>query len=558
MTWSSRLLRVDLSSNDWKIEKIPMDILENYVGGRGLGVKLYYNLVKDATIDPLSEENPLVITTGPVSGLGPMSSRHEVVSKSPLTGTIFDSNSGGSFSKEMRFAGYDAIVIEGSSERPVYLKIEDDYVEILSAENLWGKNVSYVYDKLKSMGSVGCIGRAGEKKILIANIMFDCHHAAGRGGLGAIMGSKNLKAIVIKGSKKPEIKNPEEYREAIKEIDRLLRASTPLQRGLKVFGTPILIDIVNYLHSLPVANFRKKHADELGDISAESVLKRIEKSSACFGCPIMCKKYDSHGRKMPEYETLWAFGPNCENYEFESIIKASNLCDDYGMDTISAGATIAAKKEIEGNCNIEEELRKMAEGESILSYGSKRYAESRGRAEASMSIKRLELPGYHPSSLYGQALSYATSNRGGCHLRAYLVAPEIIGKPKLMRPTNPAEKAGLVVILQNLSAAVSSLVICIFATFAVSEVEFAKLLSGVTGKKYDAEDFLRVGERIYNLERKFNVEAGIIEDVLPDRVFEVGPLTKEIFNEMLQEYYEIRGWKNGVPSEEKLRSLGII
>lgn len=558
MTWSKILLRINLSDKSAKTEYISEDVLVDYVGGRGLGVKIYYDL-SEPSVEPLSEENPLVLCTGPVSAIGPMSGRLSIVSKSPLTGTICESNVGGLFSKEMRFASCDAIVIEGKSDEPIYLKIGEDLdVEFVSAEDLWGRSTSYVYEKLKTYGSVGCIGVAGEKLVPYASIIFEGHHAAGRGGLGAVMGSKKVKAIVIKGNKRPEIKNREKYVEVINEINRLIKASTPLERGLKVFGTPILIDIVNYLECLPVSNFRYRSTENLGELSAEIILDKIGESRGCYACPLNCKKFDKNGRKLPEYESLWAFGPNNDNYDFESIVRLSNLCNEYGLDTISAGASMASKREIEGDFCMEEELHKIATFESDLSYGSFRYCKNKNMPEKSMSVKGLELPGYHPSALFGQALSYATSNRGGCHLRAYLVAPEIIGKPKLMRATNPAEKAGLVVILQNLSAAVSSLVMCLFSTFALSEVEYSKLLSSITGVDYTAEKLLQVGERIYNLERKFNVEAGIIDDTLPDRIFEIGPLSREIFREMLEEYYEIRGWTNGIPTGSKLRELKVI
>lgn len=551
------MLNIDLNDLNVKRENLAEEILINYIGGRGLGTKIYYDLV-EPSIDPLSEENPIVFATGPVSALGPMSGRMCVVSKSPLTGTIFDSNVGGIFSKEMRYASYDVIVIRGRSERPIIIKIDNENVEFIPADELWGHSTSYVYNKLKVYGSVGCIGIAGEKCVLYSNIIFDGHHAAGRGGLGAIMGSKNLKAIVIRGDKRPEVKNREKYVEALKKIDRLIKASTPLERGLKVFGTPILIDIVNYLECLPVSNFREKFTRDLGEISAESILKRIGESRGCYACPINCKKFDKDGRKIPEYESIWAFGPNNNNYDYESIAELSNLCNEYGIDTISAGVSLAAKRELEGDFCMKTELNKIATFASDLAYGSLRYCKIRNIPQKSMSVKGLELPGYHPSTLFGQALSYATSNRGGCHLRAYLVAPEIIGKPKMMRATTSAEKAGLVVNLQNLSAAVSSLVMCIFSTFTLTEVEYSKLLSSITGIEYSAEELLKVGERIYNLERKFNVEAGIIEDDLPERIFEVGPLSKEIFKAMLDEYYEIRGWKNGRPSEEKLKELMVI
>ncbi len=558
--WTGKILRVNLSNGEIKEEKIPENILKDYVGGRGLGVKLYYDLV-EPSIEPLSPENPLIFTVGPLTGLAPMSGRHSVVSKSPLTGTIFDSNSGGFWGKELHYAGYDALIVQSAAERPVYIRIENSYAEIKDASSLWGLNVDEVTSKLEGMGSVACIGRAGEKGVLYANIMNDLTHTAGRGGLGAIMGSKNLKAIVVRGTQKPEIADLEAYKVALKEMVRLLEASPPVNKGLRVFGTSMLYDIVNYLEVMPTNNYEKSHFQGGSQLSGDYIIEHYSiESHGCWGCPINCKKRDKkRGIELPEYETIWAFGPNMENGDYERIVSANIKCNRYGMDTITAGATLALYRELTGKDYLDH-IEEIGEGK-ILTEGSRRLAEKYNAREKSTDIKGLELPGYDPRGLYGQALSYATSNRGGCHLRAYLVAPEIIGKPKLIHRLNPEDKPGLVVIFQNLSAAVDSLILCKFTTFAMGEVEYSKLLSAVTGIHYRSEDILRFGERIYNLERLFNIRAGIggEEDTLPPKIFQgENALRREIFEEMLREYYEFREWDKGVPREEKLRKLGII
>ncbi len=557
--WTGKLLRIDLRDESVKIEDIPEEILENYLGGRGLGVKLYYDSVSPE-IDPLSEENPLVFTVGPLTGIAPMSGRHAAVSKSPLTGTILDSNSGGEWGKEMKYAGFDAIVVEGKAERPKYIVVRDDEISFESAEHLWGKDVEYVTRKLEGLGSVAAIGPAGEKGVLYAAIMNDLTHALGRGGLGAVMGAKNLKAIVVRGSRKPKVARVDEYKEAMMDMVKLLEASPPVNKGLRVFGTSMLYDIVNYLDVMPTNNFNDVHFDGGERLSGDYIVSHYEiRHEGCWGCPIKCKKWDAKRNiELPEYETIWAFGPNVENGDYEKIVEANFKCNRNGMDTISTGSTIAIWRELRGE-NYLEKVEEVMEHED-LKLGSMRIAKKYGAEDKRTDIKGLELPGYDPRGLYGQALSYATSNRGGCHLRAYMVAPEIIGKPKLIHRLNPEGKAGLVVIFQNLNAAIDSLILCKFTAFAMTEVEYAKLLSAATGVDFRAEDLLRIGERIYNLERLFNVRAGFSgeDDTLPEKIFSgKNALSREMFEDMLREYYEFREWKDGVPTEEKLRKLGI-
>jgi len=556
--WTGKLLRVNLSDETIKEEKIDEDVLRNYLGGRGLGVKLYYDSVSP-DIEPLSASNPLIFTVGPLTGIAPMSGRHAAVSRSPLTGTILDSNSGGEWGKELKYAGYDALVIEGRAEKPVILKINDDDVQI-EHTGLWGAEVPEITAKLEKYGSVATIGPAGERGVLYAAIMNDLTHALGRGGLGAVMGSKALKAIVVHGTKKPRVADVEKYKEAMKEMVRLLDASPPINKGLRVFGTAMLYDIVNYLDVMPTNNFKDVHFEDGEKLSGDYIVSHYSlRHEGCWGCPIKCKKWDGKRNiELPEYETIWAFGPNLENGDYEKIVSANHRCNALGMDTISAGGTLAVWREIKGE-NYLECIDEIPEHEE-LKQGAMRIALKYGKSEARNDIKGMELPGYDPRGLYGQALSYATSNRGGCHLRAYMVAPEIIGKPKLIHRLNPEGKAGLVVIFQNLNAAIDSLVLCKFTAFAMTEVEYAKLLSGATGVEYRGEDILRIGERIYNLERLFNVRAGVggEEDTLPERIFTgKNALPRDVFEDMLQQYYEFREWKDGVPTEEKLKKLGL-
>ena len=567
--WTGRTVTIDLNEGRIRERESDVDILHSFIGGRGLGVKLYCDAI-DPDIDPLSPENILIFSTGPLTGTGaPMSGRHAMVSKSPLTGTIFDSSSGGFFGKELKFAGIDAIIIKGCAKKPVYISINNDEILVHSAEGLWGENVRSCTDKLSSKGRVACIGRAGERLVPIASVMNDYFHACGRGGLGAVMGSKKLKAIVVKGDKKPAIADQEGFKKAIAEALRLIKAGPMSSKGLHTYGTSALVNLMNYMKILPSKNFRRTEFKEADKVSGEFIKENYDiKGHSCYNCMIACKHVIKtgalEGHEIPEYETLWAYGPDSNNADMDIIIKVNRLCNDYGIDTISSGSTIAAYAEIMGEDikELPELVRKIGENEGIgkeLGRGSKALSESCG-TDSSMQVKGLELPGYDPRGVLGMALAYATSNRGGCHLRAYMVAPEILGKPKKIDRLTFSGKAGLVQIFQNEMAALDSLVLCKFASFAMSEEEFANLLSAATGVDYSTEEFLKCGERIWNLERLFNNRAGFSrkDDRLPDRFFENGGINRAEFERTLDEYYDFRGWdENGVPTQEKLKELGI-
>jgi len=573
--WNFKILDVDLSDRRIKEKKLDLETARKFLGGRGLGVKILCDASqKHGVFEAFSDENPLVFAVGPLTGLAPMSGRHVVVSKSPLTGTIFDSSAGGFFGVELKFAGYDAVVVRGRAERLVYLEIEDEHCEIKDAEFLKCSNVTETSVKLGRGGrKVACIGRAGERLVRFANIMSDVHHACGRGGLGAVMGFKNLKAVVVRASRERKawwkhngIADAEKFEEAKEDMMRLLRAS-PVLKALSYYGTAALVNLVNYMRIMPTHNFRRSFFAAAENLSGETIREKYElRSRSCYGCFVACKHFTKSGVKIPEYETLWAFGANCGNADLEKIVKANELCDDYGIDTISCGGTLACYFELTGRFDttaseggvvsgsgqeIVELVRKIGERESIgaeLAEGSLRFAMNRGRRELSMSVKGLELPGYDPRGVFGQALAYATSNRGGCHLRAYMVSLEIVGKPKLVNRLTFDGKAALVVIFQNLAAAIDSLVLCKFSSFALSEEEYARVLSAVTSLDYKAEDLLNIGERIWSLERMFNLKhLGRLEDTLPERFFE--SLDEEGFEKALREYYHLREWSaDGVPT----------
>lgn len=567
--WTGKTVTIDLTKSKINTGKSDPDILKSVIGGRGLGVRLYYDEI-DPQIDPLSPENILIFTTGPLTGTAaPMSGRHAMITKSPLTGTIFDSSSGGFFGKELKFAGIDALIIKGASDEPVYLSIENDDVEILPAKELWGENVRTCTEKLSSKGRVACIGRAGEKLVPIANVMNDYFHACGRGGLGAVMGSKKLKAVVVKGDNKPEIADDKGFKKAIGEAIRLIKAGPVASKGLSTYGTCALVNLMNYMKILPTQNFRKTEFSGVEKVSGEFIRENYDiKGHACYNCIIACKHIIKSGAfegyEIPEYETLWAYGPDCNNASIGEIIKVNRICNDYGIDTISSGSTIAAYAEIMGEDlrDLAGLVKKIGEKESIgeeLGKGSRSLAYKYGK-DVAMQSKGLEFAGYDPRGVLGMALAYATSNRGGCHLRAYMVAPEVLGKPKKIDRLTFSGKAGLVQVFQNGMAALDSLALCKFTSFAMSEEEFANLLSAATGLHYSTEEFLKCGERIWNLERLFNNSAGLTrkDDSLPARFFEIGGINKMDFEKTLDEYYHFRGWDmNGVPTEGKLEELNL-
>ncbi len=579
--WKKKILRIDLSESERRIDRfVPeQSLLNDYLGGRGLGAKMLYDAGR---VEALAPANLLVFAAGPLTGTTtPSSGRVSLSTKSPLTGTIFDSNCGGSFGPAMKKAGYDAIIITGKSPDPVFIEIEDDRVELKSAETLWGENVKATTGFLKqkgsgsSNGSVACIGRAGEKLVPLASIISDATHAFGRGGVGAVMGSKNLKAIVVKGTGKVAISDRAEFSKQKKAINRLLIACPTISKGLSVFGTPFLVKITSWMNVLPIANFRTAEPEpdfNLKPFFAKTIEKeRAPKRRACYSCPIACKREDKMDGELPEYETVGLMGANIQNPDYEAVVEANRLCNDYGVDTISVAGVLGCYSELRDKGISPDELvnltRMVGDKQGVgeeLGRGVSSFAASEGRPETAIQVKGLSLPSYDPRGVKGLGFSYATSNRGGCHTRAYLVAPEILRKPKAIDPYTLAGKAGHTKIFQDRFAAVDSLVVCKFAFLGAGEEEYANILSAVTGVDYTSEDLMLAGERIWNVERLYNVREGFgkEDDILPDRFFEEKVngrvIDKEEFLKTLDEYYRMRGWdENGVPAEGKLERLRI-
>ena len=562
--WTGRTVIIDLGNNSVTESRTTKKYAEQFIGGRGLGCRLMAGLA-DPGIEPLSPENPLIFSTGPLTGTSaPMSGHFTITTKSPLTGTIFDSNSGGCLGAEMKFAGMDSLIVLGKAAEPAYIHIEDEDVEILPADHLWGKDTHETALILAPKGRVACIGKAGEMLVPMASMMND-GYLSGRGGHGTVAGSKNLKAIVIKGSNTPEIAEPEVFDRTVEKINKLLIANPPVSKGLANYGTSVFSDLMGYMKILPANNFRNKSSSALNSISGEFIREKCQtEKKPCYACPVGCRRDFDDGTLVPDYDSLWAFGPNIGNADLDTITLLNRMCVDYGMDPISCGSAVAAYMELHSITPEREKLvalvRDIGEGRSELSAGSYSYMCSKGMPQNSMSVKKLDLPGYDPREMAGMAIAYATSNRGGCHLSAFMAAPEMMGKPMALDRLSFGGKAALVQYFQNLAAVIDSLVICPYATFAMGEVELASLLSAATGKTYTAEELLRSGERIYNLERMYNTKAGFSreDDALPERFFEEGGIDREEFRNALTDYYHFRGWdERGVPLQEKLQELGL-
>jgi aldehyde:ferredoxin oxidoreductase len=559
--YTGKSIRINLTERKVEIFDTPEDLCSQYLGGRGIGVAMIADRITHSYDSP---EMPLIFATGPLVGTAaPTSGRMSIVSRSPLTGTVFDCSVGGKFATELKKAGYDLIEIIGISNKWAVLIIENDQVRIEDADSLAGKNTHDVQNIIGREGSYASIGVAGEKQVRMASIVFDGHYCAGRGGLGAVMGAKRLKAIKVKGNGKISVADPEKLKHAREEIMRLLRASQAVfgEFGLSEFGTAAIVDLIHSRRMEPTENFRKTIFEHSSNYSGYNMKMHYKaKKTGCAGCPILCKKVGSGGEKMPEFETVSHFGAlnGCDN--LTAIVEANRICDDYGIDTISAASTIACYSEIQGKKLLPEEMLKMlmniANREGIgdvLSEGSFRYASSVGHTELSMSVKGLELPAYDPRGAYGMALAYATSNRGGCHLRAYPISYEILRKPVAADRFSFDGKARMVKIAEDMNAVIDSLTACKFVFFAASLEEYTKAVNAVTGRQYDVQSLIRIGERIWNLERSLNELNGFkqMHDDLPERFFKeegsssgavkILPIDREAFLKARDNYYKIRG-----------------
>jgi aldehyde:ferredoxin oxidoreductase len=589
-----RGLHLDLSSGELHEEAVSSDVMRAYLGGRGLGAYLLFAR-RGYEVDPLDAANPLIFAPGPLTGTGaPASGRYSVTSRSPLTGTIFDGNSGGHWGTVFKRMGYDYLVVDGACSQPSYvligLRAGNAYVEVHDAAGLWGNDVPVSLARLRELhpgSEAAVIGPAGERGVLFASIVNNRGRSFGRGGLGAVMGSKNLKALVLLSDHLPKTLVADEERFAFVnyEANKLLKSNPITSQALPEFGTAVLVNVLNQAGALPTRNFREGQFEHAEAISGEALREGFTKRrSACQGCPIGCARHtatDGASGDGPEYETIWALGADCGVGDLSAILEASYLCNQAGMDTISMGSSIACAMELtERGClpggprwgdaaAVIDLVRATAAGSGLgaqLGRGSRFLALTCGYPDLAMQVKGLELPAYDPRGMKGQGLAFATSNRGGCHLRANMLNPEILGVPKMIDRFATLGKAGLLINLQNLNAVLDSLVMCKFTSFVMKEDYYARLLSAFWGEMVEPQELLRVGERIWTVERLFNLAAGFErrDDTLPPRLLSepmpAGPAKGQVVDlpPMLDEYYICRGWDNaGVPSARKLAQLGL-
>ncbi|MEB3844637.1 MAG: aldehyde ferredoxin oxidoreductase family protein [Desulfurococcales archaeon] len=610
-----RLLRLDLS--EWKAreEVLPESIIRKYLGGRGLGAYLALKEIPPH-ISPFSPENKIYILTGPLTGTAAFETgRYHVVGKSPLTGILGDSNSGGQFGPWLRFSGYDGVVIEGASDEPVWVSIVDGEVEFHPAKRLWGKGVVHTEKVIRRemktpsehVGSILSIGPAGENLSRIAAIMNDKYRAAGRTGLAAVLGSKKFKALFVKGSRKIELADKERFRAESKKVMKKISEHS-ISEALGKYGTAVLVNIINAHGAFPTKNWTRGTFEKAFEISGEYLAEKyLVSNKGCWGCIIQCSRvakvdkgpYRTPVSEGPEYESIWSMGANTLIGNLEAIIKLNYLANDLGFDTISLGNTMAVlmelyekarkgelpKEKAEELFNLLEDIEpEWGNADAFIQLvwrtayrhgigdktaeGAMRLAEYFGSPESAIHVKGLELPAYDPRGINSMALSYATSNRGGCHLRAYAVSFDVLGVPEKYDPVKiDMRKVELVKYQQDYFSVIDSLVVCKFNTFATDHNDYVPLLQSALGwDDLTGDELLTIGERIYNLERLFAVREGHgYQDTLPKRLLEEplpdgpakGLTAKEALEAYLPRFYELRGWENGIPKPETLKRLGL-
>ena len=609
MGYANKLLRINLTNSEIKKENIPEEIKKDYIGGSGFGIKYLWDEVPPNT-DPLSPANKLIFATGPLTGTAMESSgRAVVVSKSPLTGIFGDAHSGSEWGPALKTAGFDALIIEGTSKKPVYIFISDDDVELLPAKKIWKKNVQdtvgylwkthgRVKDPMEGKGytRIASIGIAGENLSPIACVIADKHRAFGRCGFGAVMGSKKLKAIVVQGTKEIPIHDKIKFEIINQDITKKLETAPITGQALKENGTAILVSIINESGILPSNNFQNTSIDNVDELFTDN-LKQY-KGWKDFGCSdfcsvMKCGKYvdiNNNQEVVPEFESMFSLGTNCGITDFKSIVEANRLCNDFGIDTVSGGNVIAYSMEYSEKVKpiimksgqlkfgsikpFLEALELMGINKKFgkqLNLGVKRLAEKLNYSEGAHLVKGMSFPAYDPRGVKGQALSYVTSTRGADHLKGYMIAPEILGTTLgKLDPLVEEGKADATMIIQNASAVLDSFLVCKFVALGMVDEglqldDLVNIINADTGFNYTVEDLLTIGDRIYNLERMYNVKCGVdrTKDVLPKRLTEPIPdgfhqgRTIDLTN-MLEEYYNKRGWdQNGIPTAEKLNQIGL-
>ncbi len=611
--YTGKILRVDLDRLETRDEQPDENVLRDFIGGEGLGIKYLYDEVPPHA-DPLGPENRLIFMTGPVTGsLAPTSGRHCVITRSPLTGCETTAHAGGYWGTLLKLAGYDGVIVQGKASRPVYLFIDDGDPRLLEADGLWGRDVfqtdALIKDELHDRKvSVTAIGPAGEQLVPYASIQNDRQRSAARGGPGAVMGSKKLKAIAVRGTQSFEAAKPAAYFSSMNELIRLCKDDVLTGKLFPAYGITGVVDLMNEHGVLPTRNYQQGTFDRAHDISGQKMAETmLTRTRGCYCCTIHCTRlvnipygpyFDTRG-KGPDYDSMVAFGSQCGNDNMEAMARANLLCDQYGLDTVSTGATIAWAMELYERGIIDKNdtrgldlsfgnhvamvalVSKIAtrmEFGAVLADGIAEAAKKigKGAEKYMLEVKDLDLPGIEVRGSKGMALGYAVDNRGGDNLRPFAAAAECLGfrskelpMPESFDPLSEAGKAGWLVPAQDYAVAVNSLVCCMFTIigYAVEPSHYARQLSAITGFDYDGPALLRAGERTWNLQRAFNAREGFTrkQDRLPRRLTAepepTGPAKGSTVHlePMLDEYYRVRGWDQtlGWPTAEKLRSLGL-
>jgi aldehyde:ferredoxin oxidoreductase len=596
-----RILEIDLSSG--RVDDLPLDagLVADYIGGRGLGARLLYDRI-DPACDPLGPENIIVIAAAPLIGTNaPTAGRGHMIFKSALGGSVGTSNCGGTWAPAFKATGYDALIIRGKAASPAMIDIREGGAAILPADGLWGMDVPKATEALMSgagdrRARVLLIGPAGENLVRFASVMNDLNRAYGRGGPGAVWGSKNLKAIRVFGQKKIQIKDKDKYQAGLDQAFYMLKQAPATKRLLRELGTACLVELINLINMLPHRNFQDTaHRDEdVERVSGETLAKKLlQRAAGCYLCPIGCQRHTRVGDKKgegPEYETMVMIGPDCDIYDLEPLTLANYVCNELGMDTISFGGTVACAMELFergllttkdtgglelrfGRSDLIEELaRRIAFRDGagdLLAEGSYRLAEACGHPEYSMTVKKQEIPAYDPRASFTQALGYMTSPTGACHLKGgYAVSLAFFGGTKEIPRFSLLQSPIGIRNMHNLGIIQDSLGVCRFTGYAFSYDPWARMMSGVMGMDFSTARLEEIANRIAAVERLFNLASGLTsaDDTLPQR-FSSEPIivageervvSKEAIVRMRQDYYKARGWdEEGRPTRGLMASLRI-
>jgi len=604
--WHLKILRVNLTTHKVTTEDVDPKIARDYLGGRGWAIHYLYKEMNPA-VDPLSPENMLIFATGPLTATpAPTGNRYMVVTKSPLTGALAHSNSGGEFPTWMKRTGFDLFIFEGRASEPVYVLVNENQVEVRSAAHVWGKDTHETTDILKAETSqearVACIGPAGGELAPMAAIMNDKHRAAARSGVGAVMGSKNLKAVVAMGNKNPPLHDTEGMRAISVETSKNVGADVKKGSNMRIYGTSYVPQVTNTLGILPTRNFLQGTFEHVHNVDGDALKDQyLIRHTPCYRCPLSCGRltevpdgpYKGKG-EGPEYETISSLGTGCGVSNLAALVKANYLCNEYGMDTITTGMTIAVAMEMYEKGYISEELigmplkfgdhdamiamiKKMAYNEGFgkdLAMGSYRLAEKYGHPELAVTTRKQEFPGYDPRGSQGMGLLYATSNKGASHMEGDVAYEEVFGVPVKENPHSTEGKPELVKHFQDSFALIDSSGLCVFVAIRyvfdknrlIWPQTLAAMMNLSTGAGYTPEEVMKAADRVYTLERMFLIKAGSGPewDVLPYRMLHEplpdGPAKGMVaeLDKMLPEFYEKRGWdEKGYPTKEKLMELGL-